>query len=356
MTIFLGRFNGSMGRTSVRRRGFTLIELLVVIAIIAVLIALLLPAVQAAREAARRSQCVNNLKQIGLGVLNYEGAIGSLPWGEGRYGLNTSPSSLLLMLPYLEQTALYNTFNFSSLIPNGLWNVQNAMNQTGQRATVNVFLCPSDSNRINLTANGFPGGNPGSTNYAANAGNIAGAFGQNTFSANSGPFPGNVGICAKLANITDGTSNTVAFAEIVKGTGAFANNLDNQKPSATPVKLTAKATNISQTDYAACKAGVLPLVSANNGGFPLGACWWWGRSGQNRFTGVMPPNGNTCDYNGDNSDSDSEATTAGSRHPGVANVLMMDGSVHGIKSTVNPVTWWAIISMAGNEVVSADAY
>jgi prepilin-type N-terminal cleavage/methylation domain-containing protein len=99
-----------------RQRGFTLIELLVVIAIIAVLIALLLPAVQAAREAARRLQCVNNLKQIGLAIANYESALGSLPWGEGRYGLNTSPSSLLLMLPQLEQSPLYNVFNFSSVL------------------------------------------------------------------------------------------------------------------------------------------------------------------------------------------------------------------------------------------------
>jgi prepilin-type processing-associated H-X9-DG protein len=70
----------------------------------------------------------------------------------------------------------------------------------------------------------------------------------------------------------------------------------------------------------------------------------------------MPPNGNSCDYGGDNSDSDADAVTAGSRHPGVANCLMMDGSVRSVKSTISPNTWWGIISMAGNEVISADAY
>src|SRR5262249_24871259 len=149
-----------------RPRGFTLIELLVVIAIIAVLIALLLPAVQAAREAARRASCVNNLKQIGLGIHNYESSIGSLPWGEGRYGLTTSPSSLLLMLPQVEQSALYNTFNFSSAINNGLWNLQNAFNSTGQLTPVNLFICPSDVNRMNMSTNGFPVANPGPNNYA----------------------------------------------------------------------------------------------------------------------------------------------------------------------------------------------
>src|SRR5262245_45243863 len=109
-------------RFMMRSRGFTLIELLVVIAIIAVLISRSLPAVQAAREADRRSQCVSNLKQIGLGLHNYESSTGALPWGEGRYGLNTSPSSLMLMLPQVEQSALYNSVNFSSLISNGLWN------------------------------------------------------------------------------------------------------------------------------------------------------------------------------------------------------------------------------------------
>ena len=338
------------------RRGFTLIELLVVIAIIAVLIALLLPAVQAAREAARRAQCVNNVKQLGLAIANYEGALGSLPWGEGRYGLNTSPSSLLLMLPQLEQSALYNAFNFSSLINNGLWNLQNALNSTGQLTTVNAFICPSDVNRINLSPNGFPNANPGPNNYAANAGNTGLTLQATTFDQTVGPFPGNTAKCAKMSNILDGTSNTVGFAEIVKGVGAFANNLDNMTPSATPVSITVAASGVAQTDYSNCKKGVPSKVSANTGGYPFGACWWWGRSGQNRFTGVMPPNSFSCDFASVNSDSDDDAITAGSRHPGVVNCGMMDGSVRGVKSTVNPTAWWAICTMAGGEVVSADAY
>ena len=117
----------------VRRAGFTLIELLVVIAIIAVLIALLLPAVQAAREAARRSQCVNNLKQIGLAVANYEGSIGSLPFGElNRVGYNSAPSALAMILPQMELGTLYNAMNFWNCGGSPIWNSLSPVNSTVQ--------------------------------------------------------------------------------------------------------------------------------------------------------------------------------------------------------------------------------
>jgi prepilin-type N-terminal cleavage/methylation domain-containing protein len=349
-----------------RQRAFTLIELLVVIAIIAVLIALLLPAVQAAREAARRMQCVNNLKQIGLATANYESAIGCLPWGEpirvypGGQNGNTTPSCFVMMLPQLEQGALFNACNFAALPVNGFWANTNPQNATVQLTKLNVFVCPSDTNRIT-----FP---YGTTNYAANAGADAWAFDyQPTYASGapnqfSGPFCG-TGVTVKLSNIVDGTSNTVGYSELVLGIGQTTATYDNLSPPSCPFQITASPSGSGsvvgnpQTDYTNCKAVTIsPASPLSTNGWPFGAAWWWGRSSQTRYNHVMTPNTWSCDFAGDNADSDSDAITAGSRHPGVVNCMMMDASVRGIKNSISPPTWWALSTMAGAEVVSSDSY
>ena len=214
-----------------RRRAFTLIELLVVIAIIAVLIALLLPAVQAAREAARRSQCVNNLKQLGLAVMNYESSNGSLP-PTGVVSVDASGNALqpplgnfgmkVRLLPFIEQAALYNTVNvsYNGFAPNG-------QNDTILTTQVNAFLCPSDANipPYNYTmANGSGSKQIGYASYPNNIGTIASNFGNTldgpTYilraSGNTAQAQGGV---VSLASVTDGTSNTVMFSEWVRGKG-----------------------------------------------------------------------------------------------------------------------------------------
>jgi prepilin-type N-terminal cleavage/methylation domain-containing protein len=209
-----------MVRTRIHRRpndAFTLIELLVVIAIIGALVALLLPAVQAAREAARRSQCSNNLKQLGLAIHNYVQSSGVLPFGQGDEPTGTFNgwSSLTMMLPNLEQGAVFNAINFQ--IPDGSV-PGSAQNRTSQAVSIATFLCPSDPDR--LTANA------GHNNYFGNTGidplvntaNPSGLFGGNY---GSGPY---VPATVRLQDITDGLSQTVAFSERVKGIGLMNND------------------------------------------------------------------------------------------------------------------------------------
>jgi prepilin-type processing-associated H-X9-DG protein len=273
------------------------------------------------------------------------------------------------MLPYLEQQSLYNTANFYKNTT--IWNSIDPSNSTMQLTNINAFLCPSDSNRISFSARNTA--TPGGTNYQSNAGADAYAFLTGTSSTGgpgstnqfSGPFPS---YCptVRLASITDGTSNTIGFSELVKGQGAYAGGFDNMVPSSSFAISSANASGATagaanpQVDYTNCIAtgGVTSknVMAATAGDGPVGAAWWWGRSGQTRYNHVMPPNSFNCSFGGGNSDSDDDALTAGSRHSGVVNCVFADGSVRAIKSSVNRTTWWAIATMAGGEVVDASTF
>src|SRR3954462_200570 len=199
------------------RPAFTLIELLVVIAIIAVLIALLLPAVQAAREAARRSQCVNNLKQLGLALHNYESSHGMLP-PTCTYDVPTVGNDFSMkahLLPYMEQTMVYQATNYS-------FAYNSAQNGTATSTTVNTFLCPSDGNTNNRIMASYAGHAFGETNYGNNIGTSM-SFTAGNFDGPAYSLGSTIGAPIKLAAIPGGTSNTAIFSEWTKGTSQQIN-------------------------------------------------------------------------------------------------------------------------------------
>jgi prepilin-type N-terminal cleavage/methylation domain-containing protein/prepilin-type processing-associated H-X9-DG protein len=342
-----------------RRPGFTLIELLVVIAIIAVLIALLLPAVQAAREAARRSQCVNNLKQIGLAMHNYANTIGSFPPGQLEGNDWADWSAHTMMLPYLEQQTIFNAINFNGygLGPNPA-EPSYVGNTTATYSKLSVFLCPSDRDRA-TTANGH-------NNYCANSGSSPDSCAQR--GAFNGPFIGpdpnnnssrNAQVY-KFPDVTDGLSNTAAFSEKIMGLPG--NALDTGRPNATVYDLAAPANpSIPNQYYTACLAiNQLTGTPETGQGFNseptgVGCTWNVGYPPQTRYTHVMTPNTWSCDY-GNGGASIRGAHTASSRHSGGINLLVCDGSVRFIKQSVNVNTWWALGTMANGEVLDANSY
>jgi prepilin-type N-terminal cleavage/methylation domain-containing protein/prepilin-type processing-associated H-X9-DG protein len=376
-------------------RGFTLIELLVVIAIIAVLIALLLPAVQSAREAARRAQCTNNLKQIGLAAHNYASSTNTFPLGisanpQGtpgapQYG-NTWSSfgAQALMLPYLEQNPMYAAANFA-------WGPWLAMNNTVNNQVIASFLCPSDP--------GAQGGawNTAHTNsynasYGATTTDLYG-WGSNCNTTNyigcvipadsSGVYT--YGIAYGFQAITDGTSNTVAFAEKLCGQNGQNYYKQGVGPGTTyrgnMISIPGGASNANayQLNVAASPAAVISALQTCAQTFRAAATstsvgaiqdypgWRWavGMSGMSMFNTVQVPNDSYggCMY--DTNGSPAYATDwpnggysedANSAHPGGVNAAMADGSVRFIKNSIGQNIWWALGTRNGGEVISADQY
>jgi prepilin-type N-terminal cleavage/methylation domain-containing protein/prepilin-type processing-associated H-X9-DG protein len=347
-----------------RRRGFTLIELLVVIAIIAVLIALLLPAVQAAREAARRAQCVNNLKQLALAVQNYHDVNGALPptaicssanASNVCFGRTPDFSVKARLLPFLEQTPIYNALN-TSLITFSPDNI------TGRFSRVATFVCPSDGSEptVSVTIGTFTGTLP-STNYPNTIGTFAPEAATGIV---DGPayYPGATSptsTLVTLAAIIDGTSNTVIFSEFVRfrgGTGngvwqIYQDTLDSAKV-ATPLRTLA----------ANCQAAVViaPAATgvASDDGMK-GVDWLYQHCGAGGcYSHINTPNKKACYFAGSKTAGHPTSTMIGasSMHPGGANVAFLDGSVRFVKDTVSQTTWWAIATKAGGEVVSADSF
>ncbi len=377
-------------------RGFTLIELLVVIAIIAVLIALLLPAVQAAREAARRTQCVNNLKQIGLGIANYSSSNGSFPMGgipisnsgvvppSGDLTSWGGWSGMATMLPFLEQTPLYNSINFSVPCLHSA-GVGAEGNSTVVFTKINAFLCPSSPPYSGMT-NPVPGGaiapSPGN-NYFASCGSSmcahagGGRFGlySDPSAAPNGPFQ-HGGTSFSERDITDGTSNTIAFGEFRSG-DANPNKLTLPQDIIVASSEPSGASARSNTGYLTSmpvgglilnnwltQCASLAPASANGSGKTqysfVGEMWAEGLLGRAMGNVLVAPNSQYpyCVYSFGGGDTDDDYGNVGlsSFHPGGANVAFCDGSVHFLKNTTNQLTVWQLGSRAQGEVISADAY
>jgi prepilin-type N-terminal cleavage/methylation domain-containing protein len=338
------------------RRGFTLIELLVVISIIAVLIALLLPAVQSAREAARRIHCSNNLKQMGLGIHNYESTNGALPPAFIQIGSGSTItwtngwSAHARILPFMEQGTTYNGINFTL-------RYSTPDNSTISGLVVAGFVCPSEIRpepRVNATT----GARNGVNTYAWNRGDWYswGGFGG---SANRSPF--DVNLSRKFAEFTDGLSNTLLAAEVK----TYQPQLSNCSGGLANIK--------SMNNVPPASAGPYDVAPEYNAGCTVGVTghteWVDGAVHETGFTTAWPPNKKITRVGGDpGQDFDLiglkenrggpmyAAVNSRSYHPGGVNTMLGDGSIRFVKSTINGEAWRALGSMRGGEVIGADSF
>jgi prepilin-type N-terminal cleavage/methylation domain-containing protein/prepilin-type processing-associated H-X9-DG protein len=381
-------------------RGFTLVELLVVISIIAILVALLLPAIQMAREAARRTQCTNNLKQLALAVMNYESVYKVLPSGSlypcpaisplnglpQCWGFGVSP--LMEILPYIEEGTIYNNYNvqmgvYGSYPPSTIGPISWWANTTIFNMQINLFLCPSDTRLLQQPLH----------NYVAN---LDGPFILNGYSGSFTPLnqpvtpigyltfvPWNLPMMQNfgpitLASVSDGTSKTALWSEAVTGSNlsVFAGSgkiaemrgyfQSNFATSAFNLLTSGLNTPIGITQFlVACNAilpGTLAMGPIGPAGTPLslrGTSWqmtfpYYANYGM--YNHVGGPNSRQCSsVPVDNIGLDIYGTDpATSMHPGGVNVAMCDGSVQWIKESIQLYTWWSLGTRAGNEPIDAN--
>jgi prepilin-type N-terminal cleavage/methylation domain-containing protein/prepilin-type processing-associated H-X9-DG protein len=336
------------------RRGFTLIELLVVISIIGVLVALLLPAVQSAREAARRAQCANNLKQIGLAFQQYHTAHNAFPpakiysgsgvYSNGGLGLVLNTTAFTMVLTHLEQTVMLNAYNFAQASSNSAWQtamvdgkpantnlVGNAMvNTTVVGTVISSFLCPSDDvpQRIDTGPTDktqFSRQNAMRANYLCSTGAFtdANSIGVNYAGSPRKNWQGTFfnDISSTMSEFRDGASNTLLVGE---------SRQVHVQPEFGPYWGSGTDTSTH--------GRVLPPTDPTARFWLPNASW-----GDNNGPGTNPKQ---LPF----------SWVFSSLHPGGINVVLVDGSVKFIKNTINVATWWSLATIRGAEIISADAY
>lgn len=359
-----------------RRHGFTLIELLVVIAIIAILVALLLPAVQQAREAARRTQCRNNMKQLGIAVHNYHDVYSTTPLFLSNYPFFRGSgggqfSTFAYLLPFMDQAPLYNSIDFDQRgyivavgdpVPT---DARRGANVEAGKTILSMLMCPSE-NGVN------PGFTSAQCNYAVNYGWPRSATGptgteRGVQSASEWGKPnGFVNVAVgfvptssiahgaatvdarvRFRDITDGLSNTAAYAEVLVGQSStnFTDKrrvkwFDSDSSPSTLPELRDRCQNLADTATPATQS------DRTQAGWISG----WPDSG-NHYCHLMPPNSASC-YNHGTWFYAGQAISPSSQHVGGVNVLLADGSVHFFSDNVDSGVWWNVGARDDGEVVS----